>query len=78
MSVERKNVHSMNEFTEIFRELGNEKLIMKRISTGITSLDAILGGGLVAGVHTICAEPGAGKPHSYSILPLIVQYRGFQ
>ena len=51
----------MNDFTEIFRELGNEKLIMKRIPTGIASLDAILSGGLIAGVHTICAEPGAGK-----------------
>lgn len=61
MSIERKNVHSMNDFTEMFRELGNEKLIMKKIPTGILSLDTILGGGLVAGVHTICAEPGAGK-----------------
>ncbi len=33
-------------------------------STGITALDAILGGGLYLEVYVLAAEPGAGKPPS--------------
>ena len=61
MSNAKNNIHSMSEFSELFRELGNANLIVKNYPTGIASFDAILGGGLGAGIHTVCAAPGSGK-----------------
>lgn len=55
------NLESINGIFEMFRDYNNPHLMIKKIPTGFQSLDDALGGGLIAGVHTICAQPGSGK-----------------
>lgn len=63
MSSELKhsNLESFDDFFEMFRDFNNPELIIQRTQTGFDNLDQALGGGLTAGIHTICAQPGVGK-----------------
>lgn len=55
------NLESFNDVLDMLQNLNNSELLISKIPTGFESLDKALGGGLVPGVHTICAQPGAGK-----------------
>lgn len=63
MTNETKNstLECMDDSFEMFRNFNNPELIIRKIPTGFSNLDKALGGGLCNGIHTICAQPGAGK-----------------
>jgi replicative DNA helicase len=60
-TIKTSNVKMIDELFDMFRTPNNPELMIKKIPTGLSGLDRILGGGLTNGVHTLCAQPGAGK-----------------
>ena len=59
--IKKSNLECFDDSFGMFKDFNNPELIIRKIPTGFSNLDKALGGGLCNGIHTICAQPGAGK-----------------